>query len=68
MIQRWNTMLADPKQIVALLGGSLIVAVIMYTVVNEVMTSQNISGGLWDVGLLLLSVVPVAAAILYIFS
>lgn len=61
-------MIADPKQIVALLGSSLIVAVIMYVVVDSVMTSQNISGGLWDVGLLLLSVVPVAAAIVYIFA
>jgi hypothetical protein len=61
-------MLADPKAIVALLGGSLIIAVIMYVVVSQVMVSQNISGGLWDVGLLLLSVVPVTAAILYIFS
>lgn len=61
-------MIADPKQIVSILGSSLIVAVIMYVVVDQVMTSQNISGGLWDVGLLLLSVVPVAAAVVYIFS
>lgn len=61
-------MMADPKSIVSLLGGSLIVAVIMYVVVDSVMTSQNISGGLWDVGLLLLSVVPVAAAVVYIFA
>ena len=61
-------MMADPKQIVAILGGSLIVAIIMYVVVDSVMTSQNISGGLWDVGLLMLSVVPVTAAVVYIFA
>lgn len=61
-------MMADPIKIVQILGSSLIMAAVMYLVVNQVITTQNISGGLWSLGIFLLSVIPVAAAVMYIFA
>lgn len=61
-------MLADPRESIQVLGGSLVVGAIMYVVVDQVLDDQNITGGLWSLGLFLLSVVPVAAAIYYVFG
>jgi len=61
-------MMADPIKIVNVLGSSLIIAAVMYLVVEQVLDSQNIEGGLWDLGLFLLSVIPVVAAVVYIFN
>jgi len=57
----------DPKDLVTVLGTTLISGMIMYVIVEEVQTDQNVTDGLWDLGLFLLSVVPVAFAIMYIF-
>lgn len=58
----------DPRDVIAILVGSLIAGAIGYVVADQVLDSQNITGGLWDLGKFLLSVVPVSFATLYIFT
>lgn len=58
----------DPRTATKILGSSIITGAILYVVVDQVLTSQSISGGLWDLGKFLISVVPVGFAVYYIFS
>jgi len=60
-------MMGDPRRIATVLGSSILIAAILYIVVDQVLTSQNLTGGLWSLGLFILSVIPVAAAVSYIF-
>lgn len=59
--------MSDPLVAVTLLGSSAVAGIIMWVVVDQVQNSQNVTGGLWEVVKLLLSVAPAAFAIIYIF-
>lgn len=58
----------DPRDAAQILGGSLITAAVIYVVAQQVLEANNVTGGLWSIGLFLLSVVPVAGAIVYLFK
>lgn len=61
-------MVYSPVAIVVATGASLIVAAVMYYVANYLLTTLNITGGLWSVGLLMLSVVVVAFVVIYVLG
>lgn len=61
-------MMGDPRKVAVVFGSSVMIAAILYVVVDYILDSQNLTGGLWDLALFILSVIPVAAAIYYIFS
>ena len=58
----------DPRAIATMVGTSAIIAVILYSVTDQIMDNQNVSGGLWDLIPLVLSLVPVASAIIWVFA
>lgn len=61
-------MAVSPVSIVVLTGASLIVAVVMYYVADYIMTELNVSGGLWSIGLLMLSIVVVAFVVIFVLG
>ena len=61
-------MFSNPQALVGILGGTLIYGVVMYVVVNQIMDSQNVTGGLWETGLYLLGVIPVVAVVGILFQ
>lgn len=58
----------DPRTVISIMVGAIITGAVGYIVADEVLDSQNVTGALWDLGLFLLSVIPVAFAVLYIFA
>ena len=59
--------MSDPLTAVTLIGSSAVAGIVMYVVVDQVQTSQNVTGGLWDIAKLMLSVAPVAFAVIFVF-
>lgn len=58
----------DPRAIATIIGSTAIVSVIMYVLVNNIMTNQNVSGGMWDLYPLIISLIPVALTITWVFA
>jgi hypothetical protein len=63
-----NKIAVSPVQIVVLTGASLIVAAVMWYVADYIIDELNVTGGLWTVGLLMLSIVVVAFVVIFVLG
>jgi hypothetical protein len=61
-------MLGEPTRIAQVLGTTVVISAVMYIVTKQVLASQNLSGGMWDLATFILSIIPVMGGIIYVFQ